>query len=92
VNIPADDYPGARPVLRAFTSSKTPRRIITDNPPQHEEWVPGFEPRAPAPIDVATLIERLPEALYIAETREPEGYGATDPEDLERVLTGPPCR
>lgn len=39
-----------------------------------------------APIDAATLLERLPEALHIAETRERVVYSVTDAEDIERVL------
>jgi hypothetical protein len=39
-----------------------------------------------APIDAATLEERLPTTLEIAETREREVYGVTDAEDIDHVL------
>ena len=48
VSIPAglfDDDPGVRPRLHVFTSSKAPWWEITDDLPQHEKWVPGFEPK-----------------------------------------------
>jgi hypothetical protein len=37
-------------------------------------------------IDAATLQKRLPAALQAAEKRERELYGATDAEEIERVL------
>jgi hypothetical protein len=39
-----------------------------------------------APIDAATLQQRLPIALKIAERREREVYGVTDAADIEHVL------
>jgi len=51
VSVPAgllDDDPQVRPLLHVFTSSKAPWWDIADNLPQHEKWVPGFEPRGPA--------------------------------------------
>jgi hypothetical protein len=47
VSIPAgllDDDPVVRPRLHVFVGSKAPWWEITDNLPQHEKWVPGFEP------------------------------------------------
>lgn len=40
-----DDDPGVKPMLHVFTSSKAPWWEITDNLPQHEKWVPGYEPK-----------------------------------------------
>ncbi len=40
-----DGDPGVRPSLHVFTSSKAPWWEITDNLPQHEKWVPGYEPK-----------------------------------------------
>jgi hypothetical protein len=40
-----DDDPGVRPMLHVFVSSKAPWWEITDNLPQHEKWVPGYEPK-----------------------------------------------
>ena len=48
VSVPAgllDDDPGVRPLLHVFTSSRAPWWHIADNLPQHEKWVPGFEPK-----------------------------------------------
>jgi hypothetical protein len=48
VSIPAglfDDDPGVRPSLHVFVSSKAPWWEIADNLPQHEKWVPGYEPK-----------------------------------------------
>ena len=39
-----------------------------------------------APIAAATLLQRLPDVLHVAETREREVYGVTDHEAIERVL------
>jgi hypothetical protein len=39
-----------------------------------------------AVIAAATLAERLPEVLQIAETREREIYGVTDADEIELVL------
>jgi len=50
VSIPAgllDDDPGVKPMLHVFTSSKAPWWDIQDGLPQHEKWVPGFEPKQP---------------------------------------------
>jgi len=49
VSVPAgllDDDPGVRPRLHVFTASKAPWWEITDDLPQHEKWVPGFEPKS----------------------------------------------
>ena len=40
-----DDDPGVRLMLHVFVSSKAPWWEITDNLPQHEKWVPGYEPK-----------------------------------------------
>lgn len=40
-----DDDPGIKPSLHVFTSSKAPWWEIQDNLPQHEKWVPGYEPK-----------------------------------------------
>ena len=48
VSIPAgllDDDPQARPRLHVFTSSRAPWWTIQDDLPQHEKWVPGYEPK-----------------------------------------------
>jgi hypothetical protein len=48
VSIPAgllDDDPGVKPALHVFVSSKAPWWEITDDLPQHEKWVPGYEPK-----------------------------------------------
>jgi hypothetical protein len=48
MSIPAgllDEDPGVRPLLHVFTSSKAPWWDITDDLPQHEKWVPGYEPK-----------------------------------------------
>ena len=48
VSIPAgllDDDPEVRPRLHVFTSSRAPWWTIQDDLPQHEKWVPGFEPK-----------------------------------------------
>jgi hypothetical protein len=39
-----------------------------------------------AEIDAATLQDRLPAALIIAETCQRQEYGVTDPEQIDRVL------
>lgn len=47
MSIPAgllDDDPGVRPMLHVFASSKAPWWTIADDLPQHEKWVPGYEP------------------------------------------------
>ena len=47
VSIPAgllDDDPVVRPMLHVFTSSRASWWTITDDLPQHEKWVPGYEP------------------------------------------------
>ena len=49
VSIPAglfDDDPEARPRLHVFASSRAPWWTIQDDLPQHEKWVPGYEPRS----------------------------------------------
>ncbi|WP_298887483.1 GFA family protein [uncultured Bradyrhizobium sp.] len=49
VSIPAgllDDDPQVRPRLHVFTSSCAPWWTIQDDLPQHEKWVPGFEPKS----------------------------------------------
>lgn len=49
VSIPAgllDDDPGVRPLLHVFTGSRAPWWTIADDLPQHEKWMPGFEPKA----------------------------------------------
>lgn len=49
VSIPAgllDDDPQVRPRLHVFTSSRAPWWAIQDDLPQHEKWVPGYEPRS----------------------------------------------
>ncbi|WP_339028690.1 GFA family protein [Bradyrhizobium symbiodeficiens] len=49
VSIPAgllDDDPQVRPRLHVFTSSRAPWWTIQDDLPQHEKWVPGFEPKS----------------------------------------------
>jgi hypothetical protein len=49
VSIPAgllDDDPEVRPRLHVFTSSRAPWWTIQDDLPQHEKWVPGFEPKS----------------------------------------------
>ena len=40
-----DDDPGVRPMLHVFASSKAPWWEIADTLPQHEKWVPGYEPK-----------------------------------------------
>jgi hypothetical protein len=48
ISVPAgllDDDPGVRPRLHVFTSSRAPWWTIQDDLPQHEKWVPGFEPK-----------------------------------------------
>src|SRR6266481_2767783 len=48
MSIPAgllDDDPVVRPMLHVFTSSRAPWWEIQDALPQHEKWVPGFEPK-----------------------------------------------
>ena len=48
VSVPAgllDDDPGVRPLLHVFTSSRAPWWTIADELPQHEKWVPGYEPK-----------------------------------------------
>ena len=48
VSVPAgllDDDPGVRPALHVFASSTAPWWTITDGLPQHEKWVPGYEPK-----------------------------------------------
>ena len=48
VSIPAgllDEDPGVRPMLHVFTSSRAPWWTISDDLPQHEKWVPGYEPK-----------------------------------------------
>jgi hypothetical protein len=48
ISIPAgllDDDPGVRPVLHTFVSSRAPWWDIQDALPQHEKWVPGYEPK-----------------------------------------------
>jgi hypothetical protein len=39
-----DDDPGVRPALHMFVGSKAPWWEITDDAPQFETWVPGYEP------------------------------------------------
>ncbi|MGT2438247.1 GFA family protein [Bradyrhizobium betae] len=49
VSIPAgllDDDPQVRPRLHVFTSSRAPWWTIQDDLPQHEKWVPGYEPKS----------------------------------------------
>jgi hypothetical protein len=49
ISIPAgllDDDPNVRPRLHVFTSSRAPWWTIADDLPQHEKWVPGFEPKS----------------------------------------------
>ncbi len=49
VSIPAgllDDDPQVRPRLHVFISSRAPWWTIQDDLPQHEKWVPGFEPKS----------------------------------------------
>ena len=51
VSVPAgllDDDPRVRPRLHVFTASKAPWWEITDGLPQHERWVPGYEPKPTA--------------------------------------------
>ena len=51
ISVPAgllDDDPVVRPLLHVFTSSKAPWWEITDGLPQHEKWVPGYEPKQPS--------------------------------------------
>ncbi|HEY4942997.1 MAG TPA: GFA family protein [Rhizomicrobium sp.] len=51
VSIPAgllDDDPVVRPMLHVFTSSRAPWWEIQDTLPQHEKWVPGYEPKPAA--------------------------------------------
>ena len=50
-------------------------------------WWPKPSRTGSAEIDAATLAERLPAALKIAEQREREIYEVTDPADIE-----PCCR
>jgi hypothetical protein len=48
ISIPAgllDDDPQIRPRLHVFASSRAPWWSIRDDLPQHEKWVPGFEPK-----------------------------------------------
>jgi hypothetical protein len=48
ISIPAglfDDDPGVRPALHTFVRSKAPWWEITDELPQYEKWVPGYEPK-----------------------------------------------
>ena len=48
ISIPAgllDDDPQVRPRLHVFTSSRAPWWTIQDDLPQHDKWVPGFEPK-----------------------------------------------
>ncbi len=50
VSIPAgllDDDPGVRPLLHVFTSSRAPWWTIADDLPQHDKWLPGYEPKKP---------------------------------------------
>jgi hypothetical protein len=42
-----DDDPGVKPSLHVFTSSKAPWWDIHDTLPQHEKWMPGYEPKQP---------------------------------------------
>jgi len=49
VSIPAgllDDDPQVRPRLHVFTGSRAPWWTIQDDLPQHEKWVPGYEPKS----------------------------------------------
>ena len=49
VSIPAgllDDDPQVRPRLHVFTSSRAPWWTIQDDLPQHDKWVPGYEPKS----------------------------------------------
>jgi hypothetical protein len=41
-----DGDPGVRPSLHVFVSSKAPWWEIADDLPQHQQWVPGYEPKA----------------------------------------------
>jgi hypothetical protein len=48
ISVPAgllDDDPEVRPRLHVFTSSRAPWWTIGDDLPQHEKWVPGYEPK-----------------------------------------------
>ncbi len=48
ISIPAgllDDDPSVRPSLHVFTSSRAAWWTISDDLPQFETWVPGFEPK-----------------------------------------------
>ena len=48
ISIPAgllDDDPVVRPRLHVFTSSRAPWWTIQDDLPQHDKWVPGYEPK-----------------------------------------------
>ncbi len=48
VSIPAgllDDDPGVRPMLHVFAASRAPWWTIADDLPQHEKWLPGYEPK-----------------------------------------------
>ena len=48
ISIPAgllDDDPEVRPRLHVFTSSRAPWWTIQDDLPQHDKWVPGYEPK-----------------------------------------------
>jgi hypothetical protein len=48
ISIPAgllDDDPEVRPRLHVFTSSRAPWWTSQDDLPQHEKWVPGYEPK-----------------------------------------------
>jgi hypothetical protein len=40
-----DDDPVVRPRLHVFTSSRAPWWTIQDDLPQHDKWVPGYEPK-----------------------------------------------
>ncbi len=50
VSIPAgllDDDPVVRPLLHVFASSRASWWTIRDDLPQHDKWVPGYEPKSP---------------------------------------------
>lgn len=40
-----DDDPGVKPIVHVFAGSKALWWDIADDLPQHEKWMPGYEPK-----------------------------------------------
>ena len=56
ISVPAgllDDDPLLRPRLHVFTSSRAPWWTIADDLPQHDKWLPGFEPKGLAALPLS---------------------------------------